>query len=134
MGISAPAAKAEDSIFNGIPSSDRGEPLPRPESGTEACAPAPYAVLPPLPMRASGANHGPRRRLRLEWQRLSQPFAGRQGDHRHELERTPLLRAEGGQERRFQYEEQRHAKTELIARYWHVANPRRFRARNARSF
>ena len=26
------------------------------------------------------------------------------------------------------------AKTELIARYWHVANPRRFRARNARSF
>src|SRR5271166_2401809 len=66
MGISAPAAKAEDSIFNGIPSSDRGEPLPRPESGTEACAPAPYAVLPPLPMWASGANHGPRRRLRLE--------------------------------------------------------------------
>src|SRR5271166_2342605 len=36
-------------------------------------------------------------------------FAGRQGDHRHELERTPLLRAEGGQGPRFQYEEQRHA-------------------------
>src|ERR1700751_161868 len=50
--------------------------------------------------RSPRAGDGPGRRLLLEWLRLSQPFAGRQGDHRHELERTPLLRAEGGQERR----------------------------------
>src|SRR5271157_847365 len=70
----------------------------------------------------------------MEWLRLPQPFAGRQGDHRHELERTPLLRAEGGQERHFQKRKKRHAKTEPIARYWRVANPRRVRPRNARSF
>ena len=51
--------------------------------------------------RSPRAGHGPRDDgYRLEWRRLPQPFAGRQGDHRHELERTPLLRAEGGQERR----------------------------------
>ena len=32
----------------------------------------------------------------LTRRRLPQPFSGRQGDHRHELERTPLLRAESG--------------------------------------
>ena len=48
--------------------------------------------------RPSGAGDGPRGRVRLEWLRLPQPFAGRQGDHGHELEWTPLLRAEGGQE------------------------------------
>src|SRR5271165_1419635 len=45
-----------------------------------------------------------------------------------------LLRAEGGEERRSQQKEERHARAEPIARYWHVANPRRFRACNARSF
>ena len=82
----------------------------------------------------SGAGHDPRRRVRLERLRLPQPFAGRQGDHRHELERTPLLRVEGGQDLRLQQKKKRHPKTELIARYWRVANPRRVRPRNARSF
>ena len=45
------------------------------------------------------ARHCPRRGVRLEWRRLPQPFAGGQGDHRHELERAPLLRAERRQER-----------------------------------
>ena len=49
--------------------------------------------------RPSRAGHDPRRRVRLERLPLPQPFAGRQGDHRHELERTPLLRVEGGQDR-----------------------------------
>ena len=44
--------------------------------------------------RPSRAGHDPRRRVRLERLRLPQPFAGRQSDHRHELERTPLLRVE----------------------------------------
>src|SRR5271166_3860190 len=57
--------------------------------------------------RPAGAGHGPRRWVRLERLRLPQPFAGRQGDHRHELERTPLLRAEGGEERRSQQKEER---------------------------
>ena len=35
----------------------------------------------------------------LEWRRLPRPLASGQGDHRHELERTPLLRAERRQER-----------------------------------
>jgi len=51
----------------------------------------------------------------LEWLRLPQPFAGRQGDHRHELERTPLFRAEDDQERRFQQKKRRHVTTEPIA-------------------
>ena len=84
--------------------------------------------------RPSRAGHDPRRRVRLERLRLPQPFAGRQGDHRHELERTPLLRVEGGQDRRLQQKKKRHPKTGLIARYWRVANPRRVRPRNARSF
>ena len=46
--------------------------------------------------RPAGAGHGPGRRVRLERLRLPQPFAGRQGDHRHELEWASLLRAEGG--------------------------------------
>ena len=50
-------------------------------------------------------------RVRLERLRLPQPFAGRQGDHRHELERTPLLRVEGGQDRRLQQKKKRHPKT-----------------------
>ena len=84
--------------------------------------------------RPSGAGHDPRRRVRLEWLRLPQPFASRQGDHRHELEWTPLLRAEGGQEWLFQQKTKRHAKTEPIPRYWRIANLRHVRARNARSF
>ena len=83
--------------------------------------------------RPSRAGHDPRRRVRLERLRLPQPFAGRQGDHGHELERTPLLRVEGGQDR-LQQKKKRHPKTGLIARYWHVANPRRVRAHNVRSF
>ena len=83
--------------------------------------------------RPSRAGHDPRRRVRLERLRLPQPFAGRQGDHRHELERTPPLRVEGGQDR-LQQKKKRHPKTGLIARYWRVANPRRVRPRNARSF
>ena len=71
--------------------------------------------------RPSRAGHDPRRRVRLERLRLPQPFAGRQGDHRHELERTPLLRVEGGQDRRLQQKKKRHPKTGLIARYWRVA-------------
>src|SRR5271166_2851970 len=84
--------------------------------------------------RPAGASHGPRRWVRLERLRLPQPFAGRQGDHRHELEWASLLRAEGGEERRSQQKEERHARTEPIARYWHDTNPRRVRARNARWF
>src|SRR5271166_185818 len=83
---------------------------------------------------AVSSGHDPRRRVRLERLRLPQPFAGRQGDHRHELERTPLLRVEGGQDRRPQQKKKRHPKTGLIARYCRVANPRRVRPRNARSF
>ena len=79
-------------------------------------------------------DHDPRGRVRLEWLRLPQPFAGRQGDHGHELERTPLLRAEGGQERRFQQKEERRANTELLSRYWHVLSPRHARARKDRPF
>ncbi len=41
------------------------------------------------PAWPSRAGHDPRRRVRLERLRLPQPFAGRQGDHWHELERTP---------------------------------------------
>src|SRR5271166_4042273 len=67
--------------------------------------------------RPSGAGHDPRRRVRLEWLRLPQPLSGCRGDHRHELERASLLRAEGGEERRSQQEEKRHAETEPIARY-----------------
>ena len=54
--------------------------------------------------------------------------------HRHELERTPLFRAEGGQERHVQERKKRHAKTELNARYWRVANPGCVRNSNARTF
>src|SRR5208337_4898704 len=43
-----------------------------------------------------------------------------------------LLRAEGGEERRSQQKEERHARAEPIARNWHVTNPCRVRARNAR--
>src|SRR5271165_2174078 len=45
-----------------------------------------------------------------------------------------LLRAEGGEERRPQQKEERHARAEPIARNWHVTNPCRVRARNARWF
>ena len=41
---------------------------------------------------------------------------GRQGDHRHELEWASLLRAEGGEERRSQQKEERHARTEPTMR------------------
>ena len=57
--------------------------------------------------RPSGAGHDPRRRVCLERRRPPQPFSGRQGDHRHELERTPLLRAEGRQEQHFQQKTKR---------------------------
>src|SRR5271166_3150493 len=84
--------------------------------------------------RPSGAGHDPRRRVRLERLRLPQPFAGRQGGHRHELEWAPLLWAEGGEEWRVQQKEERHVRTEPIPRYWHVPNAGRIRARNAESF
>src|SRR5271166_1476859 len=51
--------------------------------------------------------------------------------------RTPLtvfparVNEGGGEERRSQQKEERHARTEPIARYWHDTNPRRVRARNA---
>jgi hypothetical protein len=56
------------------------------------------------PRRPAGARMGrPRRegdgareRLCLERLDLSKPVASRQGDHRRELERAPLLRTEGG--------------------------------------
>src|ERR1700722_415184 len=67
------------------------------------------------------ARHGPRRGVCLEWRRLPQPFAGGQGDHRHKLERTPLLRAERRQERRLEEKENRRANIERGARYWRIA-------------
>ena len=56
-------------------------------------------------------GHGPRRGVRLEWRRLPQPFAGGQGDHRQELERAPLLRAERRQEQHLQQKTNRRANT-----------------------
>ena len=53
--------------------------------------------------------------MRLERLRLPQPFAGRQGDHRHELERTPLLRVEGGQDRRLQQKKKLDSCAEIAA-------------------
>jgi hypothetical protein len=41
--------------------------------------------------RPSGARHGSRRGVRLEWLCLPQTFAGRYGDERREPEWTPLL-------------------------------------------
>ena len=43
-----------------------------------------------------GKGDGPGKGLRLEWQVLCQPFADRQGDDRHSLERPPLLRLANG--------------------------------------
>ena len=57
-------------------------------------------------------------RVRLERLRLPQPFAGRQGDHRHELEWASLLRAEGGEERRSQQKEERHASLTDLPMLW----------------
>src|ERR1700733_8736587 len=67
------------------------------------------------------ARHGPRRGVRLEWLRLPQPFAGGQGDHRHELERAPLLRAERRQERHLEEKRNRRANIERSARHWRIA-------------
>ena len=87
--------------------------------------------------RPSRAGHDPRRRVRLERLRLPQPFAGRQGDHRHELERTPLLRVEGGQDRRLQQKKKRHLEVADIFRArgaaWRKANAWPRRPRTAES-
>ena len=71
---------------------------PRPDDARGRRAQARSSAGPGM-VRPSGAGHDPRRRVCLERRRLPQPFSGRQGDHRHELERTPLLRAEGRQEK-----------------------------------
>jgi hypothetical protein len=42
--------------------------------------------------RRDSPRHGRRGRLRLEWRNLSQPFGGRSRNHRHSMERSPLLR------------------------------------------
>src|SRR3984957_18652862 len=67
------------------------------------------------------ARHGPRRGVRLEWRRLPQPFAGGQGDHRHELERAPLLRAERRQERHLEEKRNRRANIEPSVRNGRIA-------------
>ena len=46
--------------------------------------------------RSARARHRAQRRLRLERRHLRQPVDGRQGDHRHELERSSLLRFASG--------------------------------------
>src|ERR1700733_7282754 len=67
------------------------------------------------------ARHGPRRGVRLEWLRLPQPFAGGQGDHRHESERAPLRRAERRQERHLEEKSNRRANIERSARHGRIA-------------